>query len=101
MPQKQGTVSKFVVGSQVRVKRGVVAPNRPDVPLGGWCGIVSQVSGSICLVRWSGATLEAVHSSHPQNGIDDAMWLQEAALETDPREPLYIEQGEPVGQNRG
>jgi hypothetical protein len=80
------------------VKQGVVDPNHPGVPLGGWRGVVSQVSGSICLVRWSGATLEAIHSSHPQNGIDDAMWLQDLELEADPREPLCIEQGEPMGK---
>jgi hypothetical protein len=85
---KEGMVPKFAVGSAVRVKKGVVAPTHPGVPLGGWCGIISQVSGTICLVRWSGATLEAVHSSHPQNGIDDALWLQEVELEADPGEPL-------------
>ena len=101
MHTNDGMVPKFAVGSQVWVKKGVVDPNHPDVSLGGWCGTVSQVSGAICLVRWSGATLEAVHSSHPQNGIDDAMWLQEAALEADPREPVYIEQGEAAGAKRG
>lgn len=97
MPQKEGTVPKFAVGSQVQVKRGVVDPNHPGLPLGGWCGIISQVSGSICLVRWSGATLEAVHSSQRQNGIDDAMWLQDVELDADSREPLCVEQGETVG----
>ena len=101
MSHKDGMVPKFAVGSQVRVKKGVVDPNRPDVPLGGWCGIISQVSGSICLVRWSGATLEAVRSSHPQTGIDDAMWLQDVELEADPREPFCIEQGEAAGPDRG
>jgi hypothetical protein len=99
MSQKEGMVPKFAVGSQVRVKKGVVDPNHPGVPLGGRCGVVSQVSGSICLVRWNGATSEAVRSSHPQNRIDDALWLQEVALEADPKEPLCIEQGEPVGQD--
>ena len=92
MPQKEGTVPKFAVGSQVRVKKGVVDPNHPGVPLGGWCGIVSQVSGAICLVRWNETTSNS-------NGMDDAMWLQEVALEADPKEPLCIEQGEPVGQD--
>ena len=50
---------KFAVGSQVRVKKGVTAPNHADMSLGGWCGKVYQVSGTVCLVHWSEATLEA------------------------------------------
>ena len=90
-------VPKFVVGSEVRVKRGVTAPNCPDVPMGGWCGKVYQMSGTIYMVHWSEATLEAIHSVHREqwrrNGEDfRVMWLQESALEADSGEPLCLEQ---------
>lgn len=94
MSHKQEMVPKFAVGSQVRVKKGVVDPNHPGIPLGGWCGVVSQVSGAIRLVRWNEAT-----SSH--DGMDGAMWLQETVLEADVNEPVGVQQEEPVGQDRG
>jgi hypothetical protein len=73
------------------VKTGVTAPNRPDMPLGGWYGKVYEVSGTICLVHWSKATLEAIHSIHRErwrrDGVDfRVMWLQEDILEVDSRE---------------
>ena len=90
---KDGTLPKFAVGSRVRAKKGVTAPNDPDVPLGGWLGTVSQVSGSIYLVHWSGKTLEAAgptgHERWQRDGGDfRAVWLQEKALEADPGTPL-------------
>jgi hypothetical protein len=100
MFQKEGTPPKFIVGSHVRVKKGVVAPNDPDVPLAGRCGILSQVSGAVCLVHWSGATLNAMHSIYRRNDMDDAVWLQEAALEVDPGEPFCIEQEQQIGAGR-
>jgi hypothetical protein len=101
MPENEATHSKFPVGSQVRVKRGVTAPNCPDMSLGGWCGKVYEVSGSIYLIHWSGATLEAVRPVYRErwerDGVDfRAVWLQEEWLEADPGEPLQIELGKNV-----
>jgi len=67
------------------------------MPMGGWCGKVYQTSGTISLVHWSEATLEATHSIHRErrqrNGVDcQAMWLQDRALEADSGGPLCIEQ---------
>jgi len=81
----------------VRVKKGVTAPSCPDMPMGGWCGKVCQASGAICLVHWSEATLEAIHSIHRElwqrDGVDCRdMWFQERVLEVDPGEPSCIEQ---------
>ncbi len=33
----------FQVGDRVRVKPGVSDPDFPDMPLGGWSGIVTEV----------------------------------------------------------
>lgn len=94
---------KFTVGSHVRVKKGVTAPNCPEMPMGGWCGQVYQASGTICFVHWNEATLEAIHSIyHERSQRDDAdfrvMWLRADVLEADPGEPLCIER--PKGELR-
>ena len=76
--------------------KGATAFKHTDMSLGGWCGRVYQVSGAICLVHWSEATLKAIHPSHRErwqrDGVDfQVMWLQENVLEVDPGEPLCIE----------
>ena len=93
---KDGTLPKFAVGSRVRAKKGVTAPNDPDVPLEGWLGTVSQVSGSIYLVHWSGESLDAAKPTYRGRWRREAadfraVWLQEQALEADPAKPLRIE----------
>ena len=68
------------------------------MPLGGWLGTVSQVSGSIYLVHWSGETLEAVGPDPPRAiaGRDNAnlrtAWLPEKALEAGSIMPLGSQQ---------
>ena len=49
------------------------------------------MSGTICLVHWSNATLEAIRSIHRElqqwdGGDFRVMWLQEDVLEVDARE---------------
>ena len=34
---------RFRVGDKVRVKTGVIDPDFPDIPLGGWTGTVTEV----------------------------------------------------------
>jgi hypothetical protein len=97
MSRKKRSLPKFAVGSLIRVKTGVTAPNYPNMPLGGWLGTVSQVSGGMCLVKGSGAPFDAIPPIYHQwcelEGVDiDATWLQEVALEGDPGEPLCIEE---------
>jgi len=101
MPAEDRTRPKFAVGSHVRVKKSVVSPHYPGISLGGWLGIVSQVSSVNYLIHWNGATLRAVKPGHRQqckrDGVDfDAAWLLESEIEADPGEPLCIEQGEQV-----
>ena len=98
MPEYEASRPRLSVGSLVRVKRGVTAPNDPEMPLGGWCGRVYELSGSLCLVHWSGATLEAVRPAYRERWEQDdedfrTMWLHEKMLEADPGEPLCIEHG--------
>lgn len=88
MLTKDATQPKFAVGSRVRAKKGVTAPNDPDVPLEGWLGTVSQVSGSIYLVHWTEESLPADKPTYRGRWRRDdaalrAAWLQEQALEAD------------------
>src|SRR5829696_7921702 len=50
----------FEVGSEVRVRAGVRDPDQPDMPIGGWCGIVVDVDESVTprgyLVQWDPRT---------------------------------------------
>ena len=34
---------RFQVGDKVRVKYGVIDPDFPDIPLGGWSGTVTEI----------------------------------------------------------
>jgi hypothetical protein len=96
----------FSVGSRVRLKRGVVDPEYPDMPLGGWLGTVVEIEEGSYLVRWDQTTLEAVHPIYRErcerDGVDfTGMWLQKEELEADAGGPLRIEQftkivGEPA-----
>jgi hypothetical protein len=96
MPRNESNLSKFVVGSLVRVRKGVVSPQHSDLPLGGWRGKVYEVSGAVCFVHWSVDTLEVARTIHRTGQQSDgrdfrAMWLQKDLLEIDPAEPLQIE----------
>jgi hypothetical protein len=96
MREDEASRHRFSVGSLVRVKRGVTAPNGPESLLGGWCGRVYQTSGPLCLVHWSGATLETVRPASRERWEQEdedcrTMWLHEKMLEADPGEPLCIE----------
>ena len=96
MSAREGTPKKFAIGSMIRVKKGVIAPNCPKVPVGGWVGTVSQLSGGRCLIKWGMATLEAIPIVYrelcQEAGVDiHAMWLQDMVLEGDPGEPLCID----------
>ena len=79
--QKPLSPTKFAVGAQVRVKRGVVDPEYPDTPLGGWLGSVAEVEEETYLVRWSDETLAAAHRLYRErcerDGADyGGMWFQ-------------------------
>jgi hypothetical protein len=102
MPTKEGTLPKFAVGSRIRVRKGVTAPNYPGVPLSGWLGTVSQMSGALCLVCWSDETVAAIAPVHREqwqrDGVDShAMWLHEKALEAGHVAPLCLERERHVG----
>src|SRR5262249_42394726 len=52
----------FAVGDLVRVRKGVVDPDFPDLPLGGWTGTVQEVEADeappLYLIEWNQYTLD-------------------------------------------
>ena len=89
--------AKFAVGCLVRIKPGVIDQDYPDMLLGGWLGTIDKVEQGAYLVRWSEATLQAVHPTYwercARDGVDfGGMWYQVEELEADLGEPLSIKQ---------
>jgi hypothetical protein len=99
-PRKPKIPAKFSVGDRVRVKYGVPDPDFPDIPLGGWAGIITEVDQDgrepLFLVEWDKYTLDHIHPVFSKrcdrDGLDETnSWLGNEDLETDIGEPVPIE----------
>jgi len=92
--------AKFAIADAVRIKPGVMDPDYPDIPLGGWRGTISQVwelSPPLYLVQWNEATLGSIHPIYRDRCQRDGfvleeIWLSEEELEADLGEPVVMEQ---------
>jgi len=88
----------FKVGDKVRVKHGVKDVDYPDMPMGGWAGMVIEIDGSNTFtIRWSKETLAAIHPIFKKRCEKDGLDLEEYALTGDDLElgtggPLEVEQ---------
>ena len=91
---------KFKVGDRVRVKHGVADPFYPDIPLGGWAGVVAEVfrrRRPEYLLEWTEETLQNAHPVFKKRCLRDGAsfaetCLKETDLEPDRGEPLSVEQ---------
>lgn len=53
---------KFQIGEELRVRHGIADTDYPDMPLGGWAGMIAEIHGDdMYTVRWSKETLAAIH----------------------------------------
>lgn len=104
----RGRRSVFNAGDRVRVRRGVKDPDFPDVPLGGWAGMVREIDASegqpAYLVEWGEATLAAIHpvfkSRCERDGFEyEKMWLAERDLEPDAGPGAPIEKALPTSRS--
>ena len=100
-PQERSDSSRFQPGAKVRVRYGVIVPDLPDIPLGGWTGIIKQVERSegetVYEIKWDRKTLKNVHPVYlrrcERDGFDaEIMWLAEEDLEPDEGTLVPIEQ---------
>jgi hypothetical protein len=95
-----GSEPRFAPGARVRVKAGTKDPDFPDIPLGGWAGVVVEIddkaSPPLYLVEWGEETLDAMHPVYlrrcEREGLEvEGMWLAEADLEPDAGGPVTPE----------
>jgi hypothetical protein len=100
-PRKPPVPPKFSSGDQVRVKHGVPDPDFPDIPLGGWAGIITEVDQTgrepLFLVEWNQYTLDHMHPVFrkrcDRDGLEETnSWLGNEDLEADVGEPVPMEQ---------
>jgi hypothetical protein len=100
VPERPPRRPRFQPGARVRVKSGVRDPDFPDIPLGGWTGMVKEVEqakGQITyLIAWDRRTLRGIHPVYrkrcERDGLEfETMWLGDEELEPDEGEPIPIE----------
>jgi uncharacterized protein YodC (DUF2158 family) len=95
---KKAVVTNFKVGDKVRVKKGVMDVEYPDMPMGGWAGTISEIhKDGMYTIRWTKETLTAIHPVFKKRCERDGMvleeyWLGDDDLEPDAGGPLEIEQ---------
>ena len=89
---------KFSVGDAVRVKLGVVDPDFPDIPLGGWAGTIAEVEDGDppYLIQLNERTLKSIHPIYhnrcERDGLEaDQVWMLEEDLEPDVGDPVEIQ----------
>jgi hypothetical protein len=84
--KKGSIISRFRVGNKVRVKYGVIVPDFPDIPLGGWTGTVTEVEQAddqiTYEIKWNKRTLNGMHPVYrkrcERDGFEmETMWLGE------------------------
>ena len=91
---------RFQVGDKVRVKYGVIDPDFPDIPLGGWSGTVTEISKDDGRSTMCSSGRSNPRSIHPiyrkrceRDGLDfETMWLGEEDIEPDDGTQVPIEQ---------
>src|SRR5580704_8020701 len=83
---------RFKVRDKVRVKYGVLDPDFPDIPLGGWSGSVTEVERKNTKIsyeiKWNERTLDGMHPVYhkrsERDGLElETMWLGEEDIEPD------------------
>src|SRR5437763_212165 len=103
MPSPQGPpeIARFHPDDKVRVRYGVIVPDLPAIPLGGWSGTVTQVERcdgeTVYEIRWDRASLKNAHPVYlrrcERDGFDaEVMWLADEDLDPDDGTLVPIEQ---------
>lgn len=99
---KSSPAAEFQIGEKVRVRHGIMDTDYPDMPLGGWAGMVAEIHGDgMYTVRWSTETLAAIHPVFKKRCEKDGLVLEQYFLGADDLEhdaggPLDIEQPQKI-----
>ena len=95
--KKRSDTPRFQVGDKVRVKSGLIDPDFPDIPLGGWTGTVTEIIEHVgqinCVFKLDDRNLESIHPIYrkrcERDGLDfETMGLGETDLEPDDGTPV-------------
>jgi len=88
---KKKTSDKLAVGTRVKAKSGVTAPEFPDVPCDGWIGTVLEVSkkkaGTKYVIEWEEATVEAMPADYKQKCEEQNLYFRMAYFGRDEIDP--------------
>ena len=91
----------FEVGNEVRVRKGILDPDYPDIPLGGWVGTVKEIDQDpdryYYLIAWSPETLKNVPAVYLKRSERDGLAHEEMTLTEDDIEAY---DGQPVSIER-
>ena len=60
---------RFQPSDKVRVRRGVKDVEYSDIPLGGWAGMITEIDGGMCTVKWTKETLASSTLSYRNRDI--------------------------------
>jgi hypothetical protein len=94
----KGENGNFAVGDRVRVRHGTVDPDYSDLPLGGWCGTITELGEEgDCTIKLDQQTLDHIHPVYTRrcerDGLNvEELEMQQEDLEPDLGEGLAIEQ---------
>src|SRR3954469_5591094 len=97
----ESTPPRFQPGDRARVRYGVMDPNCPDIPLGGWAGTIGESEQgegeAVYLIEWDRRTLDCMHFIYrnrcERDGLQvESMWLGDGDLEADDSKMAPIEQ---------
>jgi hypothetical protein len=91
MPKKKTAVG-LAPGTRVRVRQGVMSPEFPDISIGGWTGIVMEVSGKpplmYYIVEWDQKTLSEMPPEYVQQCEAQSLYYRMANLAERDIEPI-------------
>jgi hypothetical protein len=93
----KGEERQFAVGDHVRVRHGTVDPDYSDLPLGGWCGTITELGEEgYCSVKLSRQTLDQIHPVYKRrcerDGVDaEYLSVYQEDLDPDFGEDLPLE----------
>ena len=88
----KGEEGKFAVGDHVRVRHGTVDPDYSDLPLGGWCGTITELGEEdYCTIKLNQHTLDHIHPVYKQRSERDGLNVEELEMKQEDLEPDFDE----------
>jgi hypothetical protein len=92
MAKKKSAAAGLAAGTRIRVRQGVTSPEFPDVPIGGWTGIVMEATGKppmmYYIVEWDAKTLSDMPPEYVQRCEAQNLYYRMANLSERDVEPL-------------